>query len=193
MVATLRLRRWRSIPTTPAEQAYLAMLASRLKLDPGSRLSVEQEVAKFAPDDRATPAGFSLRLQPATRYLGAMSSDRPSIVALVYEAFQRLFADEAIPLAGNIAFRTLFSIFPFLIFLTALAGFFGNADLADTVVVYLLERRAGTDWSIRWRRRSIPFSPCRAPACSASRPSSPSGAPWAASTASASASTAPMI
>jgi membrane protein len=67
-----------------------------------------------------------------------MSTDRPSVAALVYEAFQRLFADEAIPLAGNIAFRTLFSIFPFLIFLTALAGFFGNTDLADTVVVYLL-------------------------------------------------------
>lgn len=67
-----------------------------------------------------------------------MSSDRPNIFWLIYEAFQRLFADEAVPLAGNIAFRTLFSIFPFLIFLTALAGFFGNANLADAVVGYLL-------------------------------------------------------
>jgi membrane protein len=67
-----------------------------------------------------------------------MSSERPNIVWLIYEAFQRLFADEAIPLAGNIAFRTLFSIFPFLIFLTALAGFFGNSNLADAVVGYLL-------------------------------------------------------
>lgn len=67
-----------------------------------------------------------------------MASDRPKFVWLVYEAFQRLFADEAVPLAGNIAFRTLFSIFPFLIFLTALAGFFGNSDLADAVVGYLL-------------------------------------------------------
>lgn len=61
-----------------------------------------------------------------------------SIAALVRESFYRLFADEAIPLAGNIAFRTLFSIFPFLIFLTALAGFFGNDDLAASVVSYLL-------------------------------------------------------
>ena len=53
-------------------------------------------------------------------------------------ALLRLFADEAIPLAGNIAFRTLFSIFPFLIFLTALAGFFGNDDLAEDVVTFLL-------------------------------------------------------
>jgi len=33
-------------PDDPAEQAYLAMLASRLKLDPGLRLAVEQEAAK---------------------------------------------------------------------------------------------------------------------------------------------------
>jgi membrane protein len=62
----------------------------------------------------------------------------PSIPRLAFDAFQRLFADEAVPLAGNIAFRTLFSIFPFLIFLTALAGFFGNAVLAEQVVTYLL-------------------------------------------------------
>jgi uncharacterized membrane protein YebE (DUF533 family) len=34
-------------PDDPAEQAYLAMLASRLKLDPGLKLSVEQEIAKL--------------------------------------------------------------------------------------------------------------------------------------------------
>ncbi len=62
----------------------------------------------------------------------------PSIGALARESFYRLFADEAIPLAGNIAFRTLFSIFPFLIFLTALAGFFGNDELATGVVTFLL-------------------------------------------------------
>ena len=63
---------------------------------------------------------------------------QPTIISLGLEALRRLFADEAIPLAGNIAFRTLFSIFPFLIFLTALAGFFGNADLAEKVVTFLL-------------------------------------------------------
>ena len=34
-------------PDDPAEQAYLAMLASRLKLDPGLRASVDQEVVKL--------------------------------------------------------------------------------------------------------------------------------------------------
>ena len=37
---------------------------------------------------------------------------RPKITQLALEAVMRLFADEAIPLAGNIAFRVLFSIFP---------------------------------------------------------------------------------
>jgi membrane protein len=57
---------------------------------------------------------------------------------MILEAFQRLFADEAVPLAGNIAFRTLFSVFPFLIFLTTLGGFFGSENLAEGIVTYLL-------------------------------------------------------
>jgi membrane protein len=67
-----------------------------------------------------------------------MNTERPTIVTLGVEALRRLFADEAVPLAGNIAFRTLFSLFPFLIFLTALAGFFGNENLAEKVVTFLL-------------------------------------------------------
>ena len=62
----------------------------------------------------------------------------PNLLALFYDALKRLFADEAIPLAGNIAFRTIFSIFPFLIFLTSLAGFFGSEKLSAQVVTYLL-------------------------------------------------------
>ncbi len=67
-----------------------------------------------------------------------MNAQPPTIVSLGLEAVRRLFADEAIPLAGNIAFRTVFSLFPFLIFLTALAGFFGNEALAEKVVTFLL-------------------------------------------------------
>lgn len=65
--------------------------------------------------------------------------DDVTLGQLAYEAFRRLFADEAIPLAGNIAFRTLFSVFPFLIFLTTLAGFIGNEKLASRIVDFLLE------------------------------------------------------
>ncbi len=60
------------------------------------------------------------------------------VLALFRDALKRLFADEAIPLAGNIAFRTIFSIFPFLIFLTSLAGFFGSEKLAAQMIEYLL-------------------------------------------------------
>jgi membrane protein len=67
-----------------------------------------------------------------------MTEKPPTLTRLLLEAIRRLFADEAIPLAGNIAFRFLFSIFPFLIFLTALAGFFGSAELAARIVTYLL-------------------------------------------------------
>lgn len=67
-----------------------------------------------------------------------MTEQRPTLTRLLLEAIRRLFADEAIPLAGNIAFRFLFSMFPFLIFLTALAGFFGSAELAQRIVTYLL-------------------------------------------------------
>jgi membrane protein len=68
----------------------------------------------------------------------SQQDDSPSIPALFWEVRRRLVADEAIPLAGNIAFRIVFSAFPFLIFLTALAGFFGNADWAEKVVNFLL-------------------------------------------------------
>ncbi|MFO1032564.1 MAG: YihY/virulence factor BrkB family protein [Hyphomicrobiales bacterium] len=57
---------------------------------------------------------------------------------LAVESFRRLFADEAVPLAGNIAFRTVFSVFPFLIFLTAMAGFFGTEDQARAAIDFLL-------------------------------------------------------
>jgi membrane protein len=67
-----------------------------------------------------------------------MSREPHSPVALLAESVRRLFADEAVPLAGNIAFRSVFSLFPFLIFLTALAGFFGNEVLAQTAVTFLL-------------------------------------------------------
>jgi membrane protein len=67
-----------------------------------------------------------------------MREGKPPLPSLFVEAIRRLFADEAIPLAGNIAFRTIFSLFPFLIFLTALAGFFGTEDQAQRLVTFLL-------------------------------------------------------
>jgi membrane protein len=57
---------------------------------------------------------------------------------LFWETMKRLVADEAIPLAGNIAFRMMFSAFPFLIFLTAIAGFIGSEEWVEHTVQLLL-------------------------------------------------------
>ncbi len=46
-------------------------------------------------------------------------------------------------LAGNIAFSVILSAFPFLIFLTTLAGFFGNEALARDAIDYLLSIAPG--------------------------------------------------
>lgn len=67
-----------------------------------------------------------------------MSKNSSNIIALFRVALKRLFADEAIPLAGNISFRVIFSIFPFLIFLTSLAGFFGSEQAAQQLITFLL-------------------------------------------------------
>jgi membrane protein len=61
-----------------------------------------------------------------------------SLPALVLETLRRLVADEALPLAGNIAFRMMFSAFPFLIFLTAIAGFIGSEAWVEETVQLLL-------------------------------------------------------
>jgi membrane protein len=61
-----------------------------------------------------------------------------SPLQLFWETMKRLVADEAIPLAGNIAFRMMFSAFPFLIFLTAVAGFIGSEEWVEHTVQLLL-------------------------------------------------------
>ncbi len=60
------------------------------------------------------------------------------LAIIVRDVFVRFTSNDGIPLAGNIAFCTLLAVFPFLIFLTALAGFLGDEHLAQTVVDYLL-------------------------------------------------------
>ncbi len=59
-------------------------------------------------------------------------------VLFLREVHHRFVADDGFALSGNIAFSSLLAFFPFLIFLTALAGFIGNELLARTVIDYLL-------------------------------------------------------
>jgi membrane protein len=56
------------------------------------------------------------------------------------DAFYRFNADDGWAIASHIALSALMSLFPFLIVVTALAGFFlGSKDLADEVASILLE------------------------------------------------------
>lgn len=58
--------------------------------------------------------------------------------AILHEALLRLWNDDAIGLAGNVAFRALLAIFPFLIFASSLTAFVGSKDMADDLVTFLI-------------------------------------------------------
>lgn len=55
------------------------------------------------------------------------------------EAFYAFLADDGWAIASHIALSALMAMFPFLIVITALAGFFGTKELADQAVEMMLE------------------------------------------------------
>jgi len=58
---------------------------------------------------------------------------------IAIDAFYRFNADDGWAIASHIALSTLMSMFPFLIVVTALAGFVGTKELADEAARILLE------------------------------------------------------
>lgn len=58
---------------------------------------------------------------------------------IAFDAFRRFNDDDGWAIASHIALSTLMSLFPFLIVVTALAGFVGSKELADEVARILLE------------------------------------------------------
>lgn len=61
-------------------------------------------------------------------------------IRVALEAFEHFLADDGWAIASHIALSTLMAMFPFLIIVTALAGFFfGSKDLADEAAKLLLE------------------------------------------------------
>ena len=58
--------------------------------------------------------------------------------AVLREATLRLWSDDAFGLAGNVAFRALLAIFPFLIFTSSLTAFIGDRAMADDLVAFLI-------------------------------------------------------
>ena len=61
------------------------------------------------------------------------------VYLIVVEAIYTFLADDGWAIASHIALSTLMALFPFLIVLTSLAGFFGSKELADQAVGLLLE------------------------------------------------------
>lgn len=61
-----------------------------------------------------------------------------AVLAVFREAVLRLWSDNAMGLAGNIAFRAILAMFPFLIFATSLTAFVADKALADDLVSFLI-------------------------------------------------------
>jgi membrane protein len=61
-------------------------------------------------------------------------------IRIPYRAARRLvMVDEGLELSGYIAFTAFLSLFPFLIFLAALAGFLGDRETADAFIAAMFE------------------------------------------------------
>ena len=57
----------------------------------------------------------------------------------ISHACYELFADSGFAMAGAVAYSFVLSLFPFCIFLGALAGYFGGEPLAEEAVAHLFE------------------------------------------------------
>ena len=65
-------------------------------------------------------------------------------VTILWRAIVHFIDDGGTVLAGSIAFTTIFALFPFLIFLTTLAGEFGQEAAARHAIDLTLGRAAAT-------------------------------------------------
>jgi membrane protein len=61
------------------------------------------------------------------------------VYLIVMDAFYTFLADDGWAIASHIALSTLMALFPFLIVLTSLSGFFGSKELADQAAELLLQ------------------------------------------------------
>ncbi|UVK57319.1 YihY/virulence factor BrkB family protein (plasmid) [Mesorhizobium sp. AR02] len=62
-----------------------------------------------------------------------------AVWAVFRQALLRLWDDEALPLAGNIAFRMVLAMFPFLVFVSSLTAFIGDPSMANRLVEFLIQ------------------------------------------------------
>src|SRR5581483_1975487 len=70
---------------------------------------------------------------PALSWAATMLDTIRLCFRVAMDAFYRFNADDGWAIASHIALSVLMSMFPFLILVTAIAGFIGSTDLADEV------------------------------------------------------------
>ncbi len=58
---------------------------------------------------------------------------------VAYRVYDGLYRHDGWAIASHIALSALLALFPFLIFLTALASFFGTNEMADAIVPIIIE------------------------------------------------------
>jgi membrane protein len=63
----------------------------------------------------------------------------PHVLRILWDAYLGFSAHDGFAIASHIALTTLISMFPFLIFITALAGFLGSQELADAAARWLFD------------------------------------------------------
>ena len=85
---------------------------------------------------------YRASLKIVARTVGApqatASTVKPIIADIARRAYAKFCVDDGWPIASHIALSSLTSIFSFLIFVTALAGFFWTKDIADEATKILL-------------------------------------------------------
>lgn len=60
-------------------------------------------------------------------------------VRVLWKATKAFVAHDGLELSGHMAFTAILALFPFVIFLTALAGFIGDASMAERFVSFMFE------------------------------------------------------
>lgn len=93
-----------------------------------------EKAAREAAQDAGRPHGI-LSEEPEDLLHGV---GWRAVWAVLREAVLRLWNDDAMGLAGNIAFRALLAIFPFLIFATSLTALVADRAMADGLVTFLI-------------------------------------------------------
>ncbi len=85
------------------------------------------------PDLAMTSPGAAKPRRPLWRRV----TRRTGVV--LWRAIKAFVAHDGLELSGHMAFTAILALFPFLIFLTALAGFIGDAGMAERFVSFMFE------------------------------------------------------